>query len=47
MDVDTLWPWVEQTEVFLHLADAADGRLEHAFDEDTLLRVHDLVVASL
>ena len=47
MNVNGLWSRVEQTKVFLHLANAADCRLQHSFDENSLLRVYDLVVALL
>ena len=45
MDVDGLRSGVEEHEVFLHLADTGDRRLEHSLDEETLLGVHNLVVA--
>ena len=47
MDVDALGSGVEETEVLLHLANAGDCGLEHSLDKETLLGVHDLVVAVL
>lgn len=47
MNVKTLGSRVVQTQVFLHLADSANGTLKNAFDENTLLRVHHLVVTGL
>lgn len=47
MNVETLGSRVVQTQVFLHLADSANGTLKNAFDENTLLRVHHLVVTGL
>ena len=38
---------IEENQVLLDLADAANGRLEHFFDIDSLLRVHHLIVALL
>ena len=38
---------IEQNEILLDLADAADGRLQDALDEDAFLRVHHLIVALL
>ena len=46
MHVDALGSRVEENQIFLHFADAADGAFEHALDEDALLGVHDLIVAS-
>lgn len=47
MNVKTLGPRVVQTQVFLHLADSANGTLKNALDENTLLGVHHLVVTGL
>ena len=47
MNVKTLGSRVVQTQVFLHLADSANGTLKNAFDENTLLRVYHLVVTGL
>jgi hypothetical protein len=38
---------VEQHQVLFYLADAANGRLKHLLDEDSLLWVDHLVVAFL
>jgi hypothetical protein len=45
VDVETLGSGVEEAEVLLHFANAADGALEDALDKNALLGVHDLVVA--
>ena len=47
MHINALGPRVKQNEVLLHFANAANGRLQHALNEDSLLGVHDLVVALL
>lgn len=45
--INALRPRVKQNEVLLHFANAANGGLQHALNEDSLLGVHDLVVALL
>lgn len=42
--IDALGPGVENAKVLLHFANASHGGLEHSFDEQALLGVHDLVV---
>ena len=45
MDVDGLWPGIELHHLLLQLANSTDGTLQRLLDEDSLLRVHDLIVA--
>jgi hypothetical protein len=47
VNVDGLRPRVKQDKVLLHLADTGDRGLEHSLDEETLLRVYDLIIARL
>lgn len=47
MHINALGPRVKQNEVLLHFANSANGGLQHALYEDSLLGVHDLVVALL
>ena len=47
MDIHGVGAGVEEHEVLLNLADAANGRLEDLLDEYALLWVHHLVIALL
>jgi hypothetical protein len=47
MNVQTAWPWVIQTKVFLHFANSANCAFKNPFDENTLLGVYYLIVAGL
>ncbi len=45
MDINGLGSRVEQTQIFFHFANPADGRLQNPFDKYPFLGMHDLVVA--
>ena len=47
MDIDGARAHIVEDEVFFNLADSANRALKDLFDEDTLLRVHNLIVALL
>jgi hypothetical protein len=47
MNVYGLWSWVEGYQVFFELANSADCALKRLLDEDSLLRVDNLIIALL
>ena len=47
MHVNRILPWVELNQIFLQLTNASNCALQSPLDEDTLLRVHHLIVTLL
>ena len=47
MHVETVWSGVKYDHILFHFADTANSRLKHFLIEDSLLRMHHLIVTLL